>query len=159
MSVLALLNRWRQPLAERAAARAKYESIIYFNGPRTVWDRARQSAHFEEHPGGLRIALPPHFLRIAPHPGGIDQLGEYELIGTCGCGSWRCSGAVEGELRGAFHVHAPGAADEPSAMMEPHEGDILQRRSFRTALAARIWVLARLRGFDTTKMVGEVRRL
>lgn len=42
---------------------------------------------------------------------------------------------------------------------EPHAEDIIQRKRFRFAFTARIWVLARLKGFDHTKIVGEVRPL
>jgi hypothetical protein len=32
-----LLHRWRDRLAARAAARLKFEAVLYFNGPLTVW--------------------------------------------------------------------------------------------------------------------------
>lgn len=45
------------------------------------------------------------------------------------------------------------------AMPEPHVEEIIQRRTFRFSFSARVWVLSRLRGFDHTKIVGEVRSL
>lgn len=42
---------------------------------------------------------------------------------------------------------------------EPHPDDVIQRRRFRNVWIARCWVLARLHGFDHTKIVGEVRSL
>jgi hypothetical protein len=44
-------------------------------------------------------------------------------------------------------------------MPKPDEREVIQRRQFAHLLSAKIWVLARLRGFDTTKIVGEVRPL
>lgn len=99
------LTRWRQSLAVRSAAR--FEAIIYVDGPRTKWQRSRRNWKYEEHPGGLRVILP--------------------------------------------------ALNE--VMPEPHAEDVLQRRSFRHEFSARVWVLTRLKGFDTAKLVGEVRRL
>jgi hypothetical protein len=37
MKILDALNRWRQRRAARAAARMKFELVIYFNGPATIW--------------------------------------------------------------------------------------------------------------------------
>lgn len=104
MIAASFINRWRQTLAERAAAR--YEAIIYVDGPRTKWQRARRNWNYEEHSGGLRVVIP--------------------------------------------------ATPE---MPEPHAEDVLQRRSFRHEISARTWVLIRLKGFDTSKLVGEVRSL
>jgi hypothetical protein len=32
-----LFRRWRDRLAERASARAKFEAVLYFRGPLTTW--------------------------------------------------------------------------------------------------------------------------
>jgi hypothetical protein len=37
MPIRNLLNRWRNRLAVRAAARVKYEAVLYFKGPLTTW--------------------------------------------------------------------------------------------------------------------------
>jgi hypothetical protein len=37
MSLRNLLNRWRERRAARAAARVKYEAVLYFKGPQTLW--------------------------------------------------------------------------------------------------------------------------
>lgn len=58
-----------------------------------------------------------------------------------------------------FEEHPGGLRVVLDGMPEPHEGDILQRRTFRFEFSARVFVLARLKGFDTTKIVGEVRPL
>ena len=46
---------------------------------------------------------------------------------------------------------------EAGVMPEPDELEIVQRRKFRTMLGARIWIVARLNGFDHSKIVGEIR--
>lgn len=58
-----------------------------------------------------------------------------------------------------YEEHAGGLRIPLDAMPEPDEREVIQRRSFRTNLGARIWIVARLRGFDHTKIVGEVRPL
>lgn len=107
MSFVATVNRWRDSLARRTAARDLYEAIIYFDSPHTKWRRSRQDWTYEQHPGGLRVVL--------------CDLGEQ--------------------------------------MPEPDPDDILQRRKFRSSVDARLWVTIRLHGFDTSKVVGEVRSL
>lgn len=44
-------------------------------------------------------------------------------------------------------------------MREPDGREVVQRREFKYEWMARVWVIARLRGFDTEKLVGEVRPL
>lgn len=107
MNFRGLLTRWRQSQAGRAAARAKYEVIIYFDGPRTKWDRSARNWQYEEHHGGVRVAL----------------------------------------------LMSDGL------MPEPHGDDILQRKLFRFDWLARAWIFARLKDFDHSKIVGEVRPL
>lgn len=60
-----------------------------------------------------------------------------------------------------FEEH-PGGLRIPlgaEIMRAPDEREIVQEKRFRSQVCARIWVLARLKGFDTTKLVGEVRPL
>ena len=44
-------------------------------------------------------------------------------------------------------------------MPRPDEREIVDRKEFRSAVAATSWVIWRLKGFDTSKIVGEVRPL
>lgn len=44
-------------------------------------------------------------------------------------------------------------------MPRPDEREIVDRKEFRSSVAAQIWVLWRLKGFDISKIVGEVRPL
>lgn len=37
MNLRNLFSRWRDRLTARAAARAKYEAVLYFKGPLTIW--------------------------------------------------------------------------------------------------------------------------
>lgn len=52
-----LLNRWREKLAARSAARKKFEAIIYFEGPHTKWTRRQKDWLFVEPFEGVRIPL------------------------------------------------------------------------------------------------------
>lgn len=44
-------------------------------------------------------------------------------------------------------------------MPRPDEREIVDRKEFSSRLAAQTWVIWRLKGFDSTKLVGEVRPL
>ena len=44
-------------------------------------------------------------------------------------------------------------------MPRPDEREVVDRREFRSAMGAQVWVLWRIKGFDTSKLVGEVRPL
>lgn len=44
-------------------------------------------------------------------------------------------------------------------MPPPDEREVVDRKKFRTSLGAQLWALWRLKGFDTSKLVGEVRPL
>ncbi len=44
-------------------------------------------------------------------------------------------------------------------MPAPDDREIVDRKQFRSPRAAQAWVLWRLKGFDTSKIVGEVRPL
>jgi hypothetical protein len=123
-----LLNRWRQALAARAAVLRVHEAIIYFDGPRTQWERAGRKQYFEEIAGGLRV---PHLCTKFCRP--QRNVHDYERRGE----------------------PLPGQEFMP----EPHAEDIIQRRQFRSEFLARVWVIGRLRGFDHSKIVGEVRPL
>lgn len=59
------------------------------------------------------------------------------------------------EHPGGLRIPLPDVYDE--LMSPPHVDEVIQRRQFRFEFAARIWVLARLKGFDHSKVVGEVR--
>lgn len=134
MNFSELLDRWRAPLAERSAARDKFEAIIYIDGPRTKWHRARKAQHFEEVPGGLRVPhLCTHLCLPRKIEGKFVQEHDYMRLGA--------------------------VLPDQVLMPEPHADDILQRRRFRSEFLARVWVLTRLKGFDHTKIVGEVRPL
>lgn len=102
MRLTGRLARWfKRPASEPV------EAVVYFDGPKTKWHRARRNWKYEQHPGGLRVILP--------------TLNE--------------------------------------VMPLPHEDDILGRRTFKSAFHAHVWVLTRLKGLDTSKIVGEVRPL
>lgn len=44
-------------------------------------------------------------------------------------------------------------------MPRPDEREVVDRKEFRSSVAAQAWVFWRLKGFDTSKIVGEVRPL
>jgi len=65
-----------------------------------------------------------------------------------------------GERNWQYEAH-PGGLRIPldASMPRPDDREVIQRREFRSEFFARVWVIARLRGFDHEKIVGEVRRL
>jgi hypothetical protein len=104
VTVFSSLLRWLRS-AERPAAR--FEALIYFDGPITKWSRSGNKWKFFEQ-RGLRIPL---------------------------------FGATR------------------SIMPRPDEREIVDRKEFRSTLAAQMWIHWRLKGFDTAKLVSEVRPL
>lgn len=58
-----------------------------------------------------------------------------------------------------YEEHAGGIRIPLDGMPEPDPRETIVRRSFRFELFARAWIKAHLRGFDTSKIVGEVRAL
>jgi hypothetical protein len=58
-----------------------------------------------------------------------------------------------------FEQHPGGLRIPLDGMPAPDERDVIQRRAFRFEFFARVFVIARLKGFDTAKLVGEVRTL
>jgi hypothetical protein len=56
-------------------------------------------------------------------------------------------------------LRIPLAGPRGEIMPAPDQSEVIQARQFKSEFCARVWVQARLRGFDHQKIVGEVRPL